>query len=341
MAVLDRTNDVVRESDAVDLRATLAWFRHGAGDPTTWLDVGGRGPGAVGRFVRATWTPDGPATLMIRWAPDTSLSAESWGPGGDWLLARVPAMIGDLDAGAPELEVDRHPVVAATASADRQVRLGASSTLYHELLPTIIEQRITSGEAKHQWSRLCHETSEAAPGPFARLLLPPDPELLRRRPSWWFHPLGIERKRAQPLIEVARHASKMWAWADLEPVDAARMLRLIPGIGVWTVGCVLGTGAGRSRRRTGRRLPRQEHRGVEPRERTTGHRRAYARPARTVRRPTGPGGPGDRASREECAQVRAEATHPADVALVTDVRREIPDQSLLPKPHTAPADPCR
>jgi 3-methyladenine DNA glycosylase/8-oxoguanine DNA glycosylase len=244
MAVLDRTNDVAGEAAAVDLGATLAWFRHGAGDPTTWLDARGRGASAAGRFVRATWTPDGPATVMIRWASDTPLSAEAWGPGGDWLLARVPAMIGDLDAGAPDLEVDPHPVVAATACAHRRVRLGASSTLYHELLPTIIEQRITSGEAKHQWSRLCQATSEAAPGPFARLLLPPEPETLRHRPSWWFHPLGIERKRAQPLIDVARHASKMWAWAELEPGEAARMLRLIPGVGAWTVGCVLGPAMG-------------------------------------------------------------------------------------------------
>jgi 3-methyladenine DNA glycosylase/8-oxoguanine DNA glycosylase len=153
-------------------------------------------------------------------------------------------MVGDLDGGAPQLEVDAHPVVAATASANRHVRFGASSTLFHELLPTIIEQRITSGEAKQQWSRLCRALSDPAPGPFARLLLPPAPEVLQHQPSWWFHPLGIERKRAQSLKEVARHASKMWGWADLEPSSASRMLRLIPGIGEWTVGCVLAPALG-------------------------------------------------------------------------------------------------
>ena len=173
------------------------------------------------------------------------LSAETWGPGAEWLLARVPAMIGDLDEGAPHLELDAHPVVAAATRANRHARFGASSALYHELLPTIIEQRITSGEAKQQWSRLCRRVvTEPAPGPFSRLLLPPAPDVLRRRPSWWFHPLGIERKRAQPLIEVARHASKMWNWAELEPAEAARMLRLVPGVGVWTVGCVLGPALG-------------------------------------------------------------------------------------------------
>jgi 3-methyladenine DNA glycosylase/8-oxoguanine DNA glycosylase len=245
MAVLDRTNTVATgAAPDVDFGATLGCYRHGAGDPTTWLDCVGRGPAASGRFVRATWTPDGPATLMIRWRLDAPLCAETWGPGSDWLLAQVPAMVGDLDEGASHLELDPHPVVAATARANRHVRFGASATLYHELLATIIEQRITAGEAKRQWARLCRELSEPAPGPFARLLLPPAPDVLRRRPSWWFHPLGIERKRAHALIEVARHAAKMWDWAELEPAEAGRMLRLIPGIGVWTVGCVLAPALG-------------------------------------------------------------------------------------------------
>ena len=245
MAVLDRTTTLAKGSDqAIDIGATLGGYVHGGGDPTTWLDRVGRGPGGSGRFVRATWTPDGPATVMIRWSPDRPLSAETWGAGGDWLLAQVPAMIGDLDRGAPHLEIDDHPVVAATALANRHARIGASSTLYHELLPTIIEQRITSGEAKQQWARLCRALSQPAPGPFTRLLLPPEPRVLVRQPSWWFHPLGIERKRAQPLIEVARHASKMWAWADRGPDEAARLLKLVRGVGVWTVGCVLAPALG-------------------------------------------------------------------------------------------------
>ncbi|MGA9278305.1 DNA-3-methyladenine glycosylase family protein [Ilumatobacter sp.] len=244
MAVLDSTSLDTTEPLGVDIGSTLAAYRHGRNDPTTWIDRLGRGSTSAGRFVRATNTPDGPASVEIRWAPDADLSAEAWGPGGDWLLAQVPAMIGDLDRGAPELELDSHPVVARCVRANRHRRIGASSTLYHELLPTIIEQRITTIEAKQQWAALCRALSDPAPGPFAGLLLPPAPAVLRRQPSWWFHPVGIERTRAEPLIEVARHASKMWAWADLTPTEAARMLRLIPGIGVWTVGCVLGPALG-------------------------------------------------------------------------------------------------
>lgn len=245
MAVLDRrSTTAATDTSFVDIGATLSPLRHGVGDPTTWIDRIGRGANAAGRFTRATWTPDGPATVNIAWGTGGAVDAETWGPGGDWLLGRVPFMLGDADPGAVHLESDTHPAVARAARHGRHVRYGASGDLYHELLPTIIEQRITAGEAVRQWARLCRALGDAAPGPFTGLLLPPAPDVLRRQPSWWFHPLGIERKRAQPLIEVARHASKMWGWAELGPRDAERLLQLIPGIGVWTTGVALGASLG-------------------------------------------------------------------------------------------------
>jgi len=227
----------------VDFGATLRWFRHGSGDPTTWLDIVGRGPSSSGRFVRATHTPDGPGTLAIDWTGD-HLTITGFGPGGPWLERQAPRMLGAADAGARCLEHDSHPKVAAAATAHRHLRLGASGDLFHELLPTIIEQRITIVEAHRQWRRLCFELSEPAPGPFTGLALPPHPDALEHQPSWWFHPLGIERKRAEPLIAVARHASKFWRWALDGPAEVAAKLRLIPGVGKWTIGSVLGPALG-------------------------------------------------------------------------------------------------
>ena len=285
---------------------------------------------------------------MIRWSPDAPLSAETWGPGRDWLLAQVPAMIGDSTSGA-HLELDPHPVVATTARANRHVRFGASATLYHELLPTIIEQRITNGEAKQQWSQLCRELSTAAPGPFTRLL-PPAPGVLRRQPSWWFHPLGIERKRAQPLIEVARHASKMWDWAELDPTDVARMLRLIPGIGVWTVGCVLAPALGDADA-----VPVGDYHvknivawNLVNEARATDERMLELLVPDAGQR--GLCGPGDHPARQGRTEVRAEATHHAHVGVgdrrpTRSSRPNEPlmttnDRSLPPPPGaTVAADP--
>lgn len=242
MSILAATAAPLTTAHDVDFGATLSCYRHGAADPTTWLTIGASGPRGSGRFVRATLTPDGPGTLSVVW-DNGSVSTAAYGPGAGWLLRQAPQMLGFDDAGH-DLDQCDHRVVQSAATRCRHLRIGASGDLYHELLPTIIEQRITIGEAHRQWQQLCFELSEPAPGPFSRLLLPPAPSILARRPSWWFHPLGIERKRAEPLIEVARHASKYWNWATLTPVDATAKLRLLRGVGQWTVGSVLGPALG-------------------------------------------------------------------------------------------------
>ena len=221
--------------DAPDIGSTLALYRHGPKDPTIWLERTSNG--RCGECVRATFTPNGPATVQITWSHG-AVDADAWGPGADWLLERVPGLVGERDTPAPHLAHADHPVVARCCHAHRHVRIGRSDTLYHELLPTILEQRITAAEAVNQWATLCHELSEPAPGPFARLLLPPAPDVLRRQPTWWFHPLGIELKRAKTLIEVARHPDKLFAWTELEPAEATRRMQLISGVGVWTTGVV-------------------------------------------------------------------------------------------------------
>ncbi len=242
MPVLAQDAPVVVQD--VDVATTLGWYRHGRADPTTCMSVVGRGQFASGDFVRATITPDGPGTVHVSWRGG-QLDVESFGPGGAWLAGRLPSMLGAND---PGIRVDTMAtcatVVGAALHAARHVRVGASGGLYHELLPTIVEQRITGREAHHQWRALCLHLGEPAPGPFAGLRLPPAPLVLARRPSWWFHPLGIERKRAQALVEVARHAGKLWDWAGLPPTEAATRLRLIPGVGQWTVGSVLGPALG-------------------------------------------------------------------------------------------------
>jgi endonuclease III len=210
--------------------AVLRGYRYGAGDPTTVL--------APGQFWRATHTPVGPGTLHLDWRNGT-LHAAAWGPGADWLLQQVPAMTGAGDPGHT-FGPDTHPVMLAAQRNHPDVRFGASGTPYHELLPTILAQRITGLEAVRQWRQLCRALGTPAPGPAevaATMLLPPHPDTLVERPSWWFHPLGIEAKRADVLRTVARHAARLHEWAA-EP-DLGRRLGLLPGVGQWTIGSVL------------------------------------------------------------------------------------------------------
>lgn len=214
----------------------LGGFRYGSGDLTTRI--------VDGEFWRATYTPDGPGTLHLAWS-EGEMVAEAWGPGGDWLAAQAPALSGALDPGHRFTE--GHPAVLA-AQRDHDVRFGASGTLYHELLPTILGQRITAGEALRQWRDLTRALGEPAPGPVGRLphelRLPPDPARLATQPTWWFHPLGIEVKRAATLKEIAGRAPRLHEWSQLPPATAAAKLALLPGVGEWTIGCVLATAFG-------------------------------------------------------------------------------------------------
>ena len=225
------------------LRSTLAAQRAGRGDPTTRL--------ADDAFVQATLTPDGPGTIRLTWRCDPAppdecgLDADAWGPGADWLLARVDALTGAADSAIGFHTA--HPVVARSLSATRTRRIGANGNLYHHLLATVLQQRITGGEALRQWAALCRELGDCPPGPddvVAGLHLPPAPASIARRPTWWYHHLGVEAKRARALDQVARHAASLWSWADGGPAIAAARLSLLPGIGPWTIGSVLGPALG-------------------------------------------------------------------------------------------------
>jgi 3-methyladenine DNA glycosylase/8-oxoguanine DNA glycosylase len=229
------------------LRTTLAPFRYGNGDPTTTL--------SATDFWRATRTPDGDATVHLRMMSQpvkndraglTSrprhVVVRAWGAGGQWMLDRAPALLGEADPG--HVFDDAHPAILHAQRNHPNVRFGASHDLFHELIPAILGQRITGGEALRQWATLVRRLGEPAPGPMPRLMLPPTAQRLATQPVWWFHPLGIEAKRAAAIIASARHASKMWDWADGGSTLAAARLQLIRGVGVWTVANAVGIGLG-------------------------------------------------------------------------------------------------
>lgn len=216
-----------------DLRSVLRVHQNGRGDPTVQAEPGG--------WWWATITPQGPGTLHLWWG-DASLNAEAWGPGADWLLARVPDLIGEFDE--PVVFGAGHPQVLEAQHRHPGLRFGRSRRLYHTLLPVVIAQRVTAGEAKRSWRQVCLAAGAPAPGP-RPLRLPPAPDVLARQPYWWFHRFGIERKRADALREVARHAAKFDALDDsLDTTEARRLLGLIPGVGVWTIGMSLGPALG-------------------------------------------------------------------------------------------------
>lgn len=218
---------------ATAIGLALARYRHGSGDPTTKF--------AANEFWRATLTPAGPGTLHLRWS-GTTVESHAWGPGADWLLQRVPAITGALDPGF--VFETGHPKLLAAQRERPYLRIGASGTIYHEVVPTILGQRVTAGEALDQWRRLVYRLGDAAPGPNTGVRLPPSPSALLALPSWTWHRLGVEMRRMNAIREVCKHANKLEKWADLPAPEASHKLGLLAGLGPWTVGSVVSLALG-------------------------------------------------------------------------------------------------
>jgi endonuclease III len=219
---------VVLTVSSLELHHTLGVLQQSRHDPTTRV--------SRHELWRATRTPLGPGTLHLWWEGST-LRHEAWGPGGCWLIDAIPRLIGDHEQpfGLPV----PHEVVARALAAAPGLRIGRCDTMLHALVPTILAQRVTSIEAVRAWRALCGRLSQAAPGP-GGLRLPPDPDTLAELPSWWFHPLGVERKRAETVIRCARRARALEQLTTMEPPAAAAGLGSIRGVGAWTVASVLG-----------------------------------------------------------------------------------------------------
>jgi 3-methyladenine DNA glycosylase/8-oxoguanine DNA glycosylase len=206
----------------LDLGLTLGHLRHGHGDPTIRLETG--------RAWRATRTPDGPATVSIALSRG-GVHATAWGPGAEAALDLVPALLG-LDVTLPELE-PHHPVVRELARRLTGLRVGRTGCVIEALVPAVLEQKVTGTEARRAYRGLVRGHGEPAPGP-GDLWLAPAAPVLAGLPYHAFHPLGVERRRAETIVRAARHADALERAAGLPPADAYARLMALPGIGPWT-----------------------------------------------------------------------------------------------------------
>jgi 3-methyladenine DNA glycosylase/8-oxoguanine DNA glycosylase len=202
--------------------------RRGGGDPT--YRVEGHGAGAL--HWRGIRTPTGPATLLVQARPrDGEVHAEAWGPGADWALSGVPALLGADDD--PSGFEPRHPVLVEVQRRYPNWRRGRTNRVMEALVPSIVEQKVTGVEAFAGFRTLVHFYGERAPGPGKerRLWLQPTPERLRGIPSWQWLRMHIDPGRSRTLVQAARVGD---AIGRITPDDADAKLRSLPGVGVWT-----------------------------------------------------------------------------------------------------------
>ncbi|MEU9305504.1 DNA-3-methyladenine glycosylase 2 family protein [Streptomyces sp. NPDC048269] len=212
----------------VDLGLTLGPLRRGPADPTfrTTPD---------GSVWKTSQTPDGPATLRVTGPNGQEVHAEAWGPGADWILEQLPALLGAGDD--PAVFVPRHRLVHASHRRRPGLRLTRTGLVLESLIPVVLEQKVTADEAYRAWRRLVRQYGEPAPGPqdpALRLHVMPTARTWAMIPSWDWHKAGVDAKRSATIVRAARVANRLEEAAAMALPEAARRLEAVPGIGPWT-----------------------------------------------------------------------------------------------------------
>ncbi|WP_410091292.1 DNA-3-methyladenine glycosylase family protein, partial [Streptomyces sp. adm13(2018)] len=185
-----------------------------------------------GSVWRASRTPEGPGTIRFA-VRDGAATAEAWGEGAGWLLDHAPAMLGAEDD--PAVFVPRHKLVLATHRRRAGLRLTRTGLVLESLIPTILEQKVTTTEAYGAWRHLVRKFGEPAPGPApAGMHVMPDARTWTRIPSWEWHLANVDGKRAATVVRAARVAARLEEAVHMDPPAARERLELVPGIGPWT-----------------------------------------------------------------------------------------------------------
>lgn len=209
----------------LDLRRALAQHGRGTADPAQRVTPEG--------IWRTTSTPDGPATVRIRFAAGR-VRVSAWGPGAERTAAAVPRTLG-ADDPADSFEPGDHALVADLHRRTPWLRLGGTGRTWDALVPAVLEQKVTTVEAHRVWRELLRLAGDPAPGPA--------PEGMRVLPSarrvleitdWQWHGCGLDGARRRALRAVATVADRLEPDDGCDSATLQRRLCSVPGIGVWT-----------------------------------------------------------------------------------------------------------
>ncbi|MFF9285550.1 DNA-3-methyladenine glycosylase family protein [Streptomyces griseosporeus] len=213
----------------LDLGLVLGPLRRGPGDPTFRAMPDGS-------VWRASRTPAGPGTLRVA-VYGGEVRGDAWGPGAEWLLERMPELLGASDD--PSAFAPRHRVVALARHRRPGLRLTRTGLVLESLIPSVLEQKVTTGEAYRAWRLLVRKYGEPAPGPAGgpmpeRMYVMPEPRTWALIPSWDWHRAGVDNKRASTILRAVRVAARLEEAVGMPAEAAQARLEVVPGIGPWT-----------------------------------------------------------------------------------------------------------
>lgn len=218
----------VRPRGLLDLHATLADLGVGRTDDARVCLPGGG-------VLWASRTPEGPVTLQMIPSADV-IETAAWGPGTDWALDRLPALLGQDDDDDP-VETD-HPRLRDAIRKSRGLRLTRAWGVASMLISKVYFQLVTGREGMRAYRGINRQFGEPAPGPHD-LWLRPSCDALKRIPGEVYCKFGASRKMAETILEIARVPGRMEEILTMEAPEARRRLQAIRGVGPWTAASVM------------------------------------------------------------------------------------------------------
>ncbi|MFF1250906.1 DNA-3-methyladenine glycosylase family protein [Pseudarthrobacter sp. NPDC058329] len=221
-----------------DLARTLGPLLRGNSDPS--FSVQG------GVIWNAFTTAEGPATVRFNPAGGAGLEpwvdVQAWGPGAGAAIESVPRLLGAQDDwhgfDEPAFHATLPRMVREARRRSLALRLPSSGRVVDQLLPIILEQKVTVIEARRAYRYLLHRYGSPAPqaGSLAPagLVLAPTAAQWLQVPSWEWHRAGVGPQRSATVMRALRSAVALERLAGLPALEAATKMQAIPGIGIWT-----------------------------------------------------------------------------------------------------------
>ena len=204
----------------------LSSLRRGSADPCHCR-------GADGTLWRTSRLRSGPVTFQLWQRSAREVHVRAWGDGAAELIDQLPRMLGADDD--PSGLTGGHPMIDDALRRWPGIRIPRTERVMEALIPAVLEQKVTGKEARGEWVQLVRKYGEPAPGPTPRpMWVLPDAATWLAIPSWEWHRVGVDPKRAATIVHALRVVGRLEECARLDAAAAQRRLTAVPGVGVWT-----------------------------------------------------------------------------------------------------------
>lgn len=180
----------------------------------------------------STRTPGGLGTLFIDRVGGDAVHGQAWGPGADWLLEQLPALLG-LSDDSSSFEPDG---IVGRLWARSPHRLSRTDRPWDAVVGAVLGQKVQVTRATRSRRMIARRFGDPAPGPAQRRTtwILPSPDTVAGLAYHDLHRCGIERRRADTLIGVANEVRRLDSLWDRPPAEVRARLEQIRGIGPWS-----------------------------------------------------------------------------------------------------------